>query len=389
MTAAEVRGGRANEEERLEKMALRGKISESPLADVFRMVAAGGQSGVLKIASPRVSGSVWFRDGEVFFAQSDRASEPLGLRLVSMGRVTPEALEEALSVREHEPAGGPRLGEVLVAQGHITEPVLTQFVREQIEDRVFDLLQATDGEFSFEVLPVPAEFDIGLSVSMENLLMEAARRAEEARARLSAASDAVYRMSPAPARGAFDIALGPDEWRVLLRMDGTCTVAEAASSLRMDEADVARTVGGLLAAGVLEPAGETPTAEVAAPPEQPVAEREPDAEEAGEAPDAFARLRRPVGPSPEVLTIGSTLEVPKIETEQTPLVVPDDPEAAMRQLWTGLGDEVAAITGGDEDRVQPQGRPRGRSKGAPQVPHRDPSIDPALLERVATLIESL
>ena len=40
-------------------------------------------------------GSVWFRDGDVFFASSNWRTELLGERLVRAQRITPQALEAA------------------------------------------------------------------------------------------------------------------------------------------------------------------------------------------------------------------------------------------------------------------------------------------------------
>jgi hypothetical protein len=384
-------------------MALRGKLSDIGLVDVFRLMAENVRTGVLRVSGPAGQGSVWFRDGEVFFAQSDRATAPLGERLVADGRITQPALEQALELRAAEPSGGWRIGEILVAEGSITAPVLSAFMREQIQDRVCDLLASAEGEFSFEAAEVPAEFDIGLSMSMENILMESARRLEAARV----PSDMVCRMSAGQPDGTFDIALKPDEWRVLLSMDGTHTIAQAAAGLGLPESDVARTVGGLLAAGVLESveapvphaASAEPTA--AAPvavepvPEVPTAVPAPvslqETPEAVEAPAPRAASRTPyTGPVPEVLTLDESLEVPALAVDGGRRLgsTSSDPDAVMRQLYGGLGDEVSAITGAEASLTRPLDRPVAHRAGQ-HVLRRDPHVDRVLAQRVIAIIENL
>ena len=78
-------------------MALRGNLKELSLPDIFQLVTFSGKTGVLRIHRPDgAKGSVWFRDGDVFFAQSNWRTEPLGERLVRAQRITPMALERAL-----------------------------------------------------------------------------------------------------------------------------------------------------------------------------------------------------------------------------------------------------------------------------------------------------
>jgi hypothetical protein len=118
-------------------MALRGNLRDFSLPDVFQLVTLSGKTGVLRIKRTGAEGSVWFRDGEVFFAQSDWHREPLGTRLVSAGKITPSALSKALEVQRAEPPAGRRLGQIIVDEGYTSEKVLEAFVQEQIQDTIF------------------------------------------------------------------------------------------------------------------------------------------------------------------------------------------------------------------------------------------------------------
>jgi hypothetical protein len=75
-------------------MALRGNLRDFSLPDVFQLVTFSRKTGVLRIRREAgVEGSVWFRDGDVFFASSNWHNDLLGERLVRAQRLTPQALK--------------------------------------------------------------------------------------------------------------------------------------------------------------------------------------------------------------------------------------------------------------------------------------------------------
>lgn len=239
-------------------MALRGNLRDFSLPDVFQLVTLSGKSGVLRIERADAQGSVWFRDGEVFFAQSDWHREPLGTRLVAAGKITPSGLVKALDIQRAEQPSGRRLGEILVDEGFTSDKVLEAFVQEQIQDTIFDLFRWDEGDFGFEMLESAPDEDIGLSVSIENIVMEGSRRLEEwTRIKKKIPSmEIVFKMATAPGEGTFDISLKPVEWNLLLKVDGTRAVAELAREIGRTDFEVARIIYGLFSAGLLEVASD-------------------------------------------------------------------------------------------------------------------------------------
>ncbi len=235
-------------------MALRGNLKDFSLPDVFQLVQLSGKTGVLRIVGVEAEGSIWFRDGDVFFAQSNWRREQLGERLVEAQRITPAALARALEIRQTEGDGGRRLGQILVNEGYITEQVLETFVQEQIQDTIFDIMRWDEGDFDFEVLPEVVNEDIGLSVSVENIVMEGSRRLEEWQRikKKVPSTDMVFKMATAPGEGTFEISLKPIEWALLLLIDGTRSVRELATETHSTDFEVARVIYGLFSAGLLE-----------------------------------------------------------------------------------------------------------------------------------------
>jgi hypothetical protein len=240
-------------------MALRGNLKDFSLPDVFQLVTFSRKTGVLRInRADGADGSVWFRDGDVFFASSNWHKEMLGERLVKAQRITPQALQRALEVRSGEPADGRRLGQILIDEGYITDKVLEAFVTEQIQDTIFDLMRWDEGEFDFLAMPEAIDEDIGLTVSIENVVMEGSRRLEEwTRIKKKIPSmDVIFKMATAPGEGTFEISLKPLEWQLLLLVDGTRSVADLGVDTRRTDFDVARVLYGLFSAGLLEFATE-------------------------------------------------------------------------------------------------------------------------------------
>lgn len=236
-------------------MALRGNLKDFSLPDVFQLVTFSRKTGVLRIArADGAEGTVWFRDGEVFFASSNWHSELLGERLVKAQRITAQALRRALELRGAEPEDGRRLGQILIDEGYITDKVLEAFVSEQIQETIFDLMRWDEGDFDFEAMPDVVDEDIGLAVSIENVVMEGSRRLEEwNRIRKKIPSmDVVFKMATAPGEGTFEISLKPIEWQLLLLIDGTRSVADLAVTTNRTDFDVARIIYGLFSAGLLE-----------------------------------------------------------------------------------------------------------------------------------------
>ena len=142
----------------------------------------------------------------------------------------------------------------MIDEGYITDKVLESFVSEQIQETIFDLMRWDEGDFDFEAMPEAVEEDIGLSVSIENVIMEGSRRLEEwTRIKKKIPSvDVVFKMATAPGEGTFEISLKPMEWNLLLLVDGTRSVAELAHETDRTDFEVARIIYGLFSAGLLE-----------------------------------------------------------------------------------------------------------------------------------------
>ena len=237
---------------------LEGTLESFALPDVFQLLALTKKTGTLRLRRSGGDGRVLLQDGQVVFAGSSSDRLALGRRLVGAGLLSTDGLRQALEQqrRAREAGEGTRIGRILVELGEIDEDTLETFVREQIQDAVFDLMRWPDGSFSFDEREDDslAQEPIQLAVSVENLIMEGSRRLEEWEQvrRKIPDLDAVVGMAPVVSEGdTVDVNLQPDEWRLLTVVDGRRSVRELVDLFGQGEFHLCRILYGMVASGLL------------------------------------------------------------------------------------------------------------------------------------------
>lgn len=232
---------------------LKGTLDDFTLPDIFRLLSQSNKTGRLEVQRSAGQGNVFFRHGDVYFAESTLSRELIGQKLVKAKVLTDGQLIKALD--EQAESGG-RLGEVLLSSGLVSDEQLEAALRSQIEDAVFDLLRWEAGEFDWAP-DEETEAEVALSVSVENLIMEGSRRLDTLAiiTRKIPSENAVVAMAPAPPEGAAEINITPDEWRVLVLVNGQRTVLDIAEAVSADVFATMRTLYGLAAAGLIHVPG--------------------------------------------------------------------------------------------------------------------------------------
>jgi hypothetical protein len=229
---------------------LKGTLDDFTLSDIFRLTALAKKTGRLDVERRTGSGRVYFRDGDVYHAESTKSKELMGSKLTRSGRVTEKQLRRAVIEQEQT---GRRLGELLIEQGAVEEEEIEWAVRSQIEDGVFDLLRWDLGAFVWEP-DVEIDAEVPLSVSVENLIIEASRRLDEIsqiRKKIPSA-DVVLTMAPRTPEGAHQINITSEEWQVLVLVDGRRSVEDIATSTGAEAYQTTRLLFGLMNAGLIE-----------------------------------------------------------------------------------------------------------------------------------------
>jgi hypothetical protein len=235
-------------------VALEGPLKDLHIQDVFQLLDLGRKSGVLRVTSElrQTAATVCFERGGVVGASLGSDPQPIGARLVRAGKITAEQLHRGRAMQNS--GDSRRLGDILVSMGAISRRDLDRQLKAQIEEAVFDLLEWTEGYFRFEEgMPCQAAVEAPVRSPTEALLMEGARRLDEWSRIGSKVSHLglVPRLPAADQNGASPLDLIPFEWEVLAAVDGQRDLHALAEVLGRSEFEVARTVYGLTAAGVV------------------------------------------------------------------------------------------------------------------------------------------
>jgi len=201
---------------------------------------------------------VWYRDGLVYAVSVPGRRPLLGVRLMSSGALTPEALAEALEVQRTELQGW-RLGELLVHLNFVDRAVVESFVSEQVRDQVADLRhwRIIDSRFANGKR---TRQDIAPPMEVVDLIDRASERDDRWTEILPfiGGPEAVPVLSTNP-NPANDVVLGPYDWALLCKVDGVRTIADLADDCGFTVFEAGMTVLGLLDAGLvdIEAAGHT------------------------------------------------------------------------------------------------------------------------------------
>ena len=157
-------------------MAIQGTLQTMSLTDLLQFLAAGRKSGTLKFDRGKITKQVYFKNGLIVGSKSNDPREYLGQVLLHYGKVNDAQLKTA---REAQRSSGAKLGEVLVAQGFLTENEVLEILKTRTLDAIYDLFMWNEGEFEFyDDEPLPDDLLL-IEVEPTNVIMEGIYRIDE------------------------------------------------------------------------------------------------------------------------------------------------------------------------------------------------------------------
>ncbi|HEU4795808.1 MAG TPA: DUF4388 domain-containing protein, partial [Pyrinomonadaceae bacterium] len=246
-------------------VAIKGTLRTMSLVDLLQFLAAGRKSGTLKFDHGKITKQVYFKNGMIAGSKSNDPREYLGQVLLHYGKVDDSQLKAA---REVQRTSGAKLGEVLVAQGYLTEEEVLGILKTRTLDAIYDLFVWTDGEFEFyDDEPSPDDL-LFIEVEPTSVIMEGIYRIDElARYKTLIPSDrSILELA---AGWTASLKLGKEFRQILYFVEKRMTVAEICYHMHASAFHVYGQLYTLISEGVARVAGEAPEE---APP--PVAEVE-------------------------------------------------------------------------------------------------------------------
>lgn len=238
-----------------EQLALAGDISTMPLLGLMNLLGQIRETGRVVLKNGDVERVVLLKNGDVASVGSNLPRDRLGAFLVRLGKIDEVQLEAAMAAMK---ATGQRIGQSLVQQKLLQPHELWSCIQEQMTEIFAELCSWTAGSFvMYRVAPDHA-FPQTPGLSMQHLLLEAVRRADEmsvfreripnvgARLRRTAKAAGELEDEDQTTLGYFD----------LMAKSGA-TVAEVAAALQVAEFNATRLCYQLLRAGLIELVKET------------------------------------------------------------------------------------------------------------------------------------
>ena len=229
-------------------MAIQGALSDVSLADISQLLGMGGKTGCLTLTNYGNNGSVYFEDGTVIFATVANRLDRLGDLLVTHQVITRDQLSAA--VAKQAPGSGQRLGEVLVELGSLTQEKLDEYIAVQIEEAVYLIFQWNEGTFKFDPDIMPEESVFRVSLSIDGLLMEGARRVDEWSVveKKITSMDLVFALERNPLEDE-GLDLTDDQKLIIPLIDGQRSVMDLVEVSGLVEFDTGKALYGLIQAG--------------------------------------------------------------------------------------------------------------------------------------------
>ena len=243
-------------------MALQGNLKDFGLEAIFQLINSDKRTGTLHISreSGDAEGFIYFRGGKIFGAVSNFNRQPLGERLINAGHITQAQLMLALEA-QGKSKKRKKLGQILINENLITQEILKAFVKEQIQNTVFDLLPWKDGEFDFYDDQLPASEDMGLLLSARKLLSQGSIRLDD--------WDRIRKIVPSGESPFASTGIGDEEthprkltplhWKIVKQAESAKKVTEIAMILGVSEFEVSSHLFDLVEEGLVNLVSEEDT----------------------------------------------------------------------------------------------------------------------------------
>ena len=233
-------------------LSLGGNLSDFPLPDVLTFLNMSSSTGALEFLSGPKGGRVYLEAGEVVWASSRSTRFALPAFLAARGLLTEASAAELM---ERSRRTGTPFTQLVASTGLVPAPELEAVEKVLCSEIVFDAMRWTEGKFAFLKDRRPPAEAPALRIRIQNLILEGARRLDEARRLTEEAGvdrSAVVTLAFGSDGLEDQLVLTPVEWGVVALINGKRTLGEVlALSPTGSEGETWRVLERLLAARMI------------------------------------------------------------------------------------------------------------------------------------------
>jgi hypothetical protein len=242
-----------------------GNLKEVPIPALLFLCYQDGVSGILSCTRENVTKKLHFDQGAIIFADSSLKEEQLLNKLSRSGRLIPEEIE---SVERCVEKTGMRIDTALLKLGIVPVKELNLIVNEHSLKIVLSLFEWNYGEYKFEPW-AQSDQAIESSLHTPDAIIEGIRNLNnidlikqwigsfKLRLRITTNPLLLYQY----------VELNPREGFIISRMEQEKTVEDMLALAGLGEEEMLRSICGLIAIGMIEPASDLDKAEQISPTE--------------------------------------------------------------------------------------------------------------------------
>lgn len=248
-------------------MSFTGNLQTVTFPDLLQLFSAGKKTGTVNIIRGNIRKEIVFKEGNIISATSQDAEEDyLGQILLKTGRLTKTDLQRAIYMHK---TSGKRIGQVLVEMKLLSREELGLFLKQQVEEIIYNLFSWKEGEFVFKEGQLPTTREGLVDLNTMNIIMEGTRRIDEwvEIQKVLPNDHQILRVVSSPQIKSDEVTISLDEFRVVTQIDGTRTLQEILEQSPLGDFATSRAVYKLILAKLVEVSGAK-EAEVADPREE-------------------------------------------------------------------------------------------------------------------------
>jgi len=208
-------------------MSIAGNLDSMPLEDLLGWLSARKVTGTLVIDGPTVNKKLVIENGRLTAASSTNPREFLSRYLIGWSYITEEELEHLFRMRDRYDM---LVGKLLISVGMLTEEELREILTVSAKEVVFEAFTWPKGSFRFLDGVVPSQQFLPISLALNPLTMEGARRIDE----MSWISQLIPSTAHRPNRnpGFDESRINLEEFVLIATADGKRSIEQIANSRR-------------------------------------------------------------------------------------------------------------------------------------------------------------
>lgn len=237
----------------MSQFVYKGSVQDLLILEGFATINYHGVPGVFQVASDDCIRRVYFQDGDIISAFSNRKEDRLGEFLLSRDRLTEEQLDEIVEAMENSD-GKRKIGQILVERNYMKPRELYGEVIKQAENIVLSLFRIRDGKTKFTCGPLQERGVSKIPLNTKLLLYTGVKECLN-EVEIKEVIHSITRvLKPTPGLSATSSALAgmADEIHVLGTIDGDKNIAEVVRDSKMNTFDTLKFITFLLLTRAVE-----------------------------------------------------------------------------------------------------------------------------------------